>query len=171
MKQYYVIVVTLGTILLWCVLTQIQDVFGSSGQIAVIPLVLFFGTGLLSTQDINNFPWSIVILAMGGIALGGAVSSSGLLTTIAGALQRRVMDFPLYAVLIIFGIVMLVVGTFVSHTVSAIIIIPLMKEVGEKLASRCEICSHPGVWMHFAVILWYGAGFFRLSKRHGHLHD
>ncbi|SCV03308.1 LANO_0G03356g1_1 [Lachancea nothofagi CBS 11611] len=133
LKQIYVIVVCLATIILWCVLSKMENVFGSSGQIAVIPLVLFFGTGLLSTQDINNFPWSIVILAMGGIALGGAVQSSGLLATIAGALQRRVMDFPLYAVLIIFGIVMLVVGTFVSHTVSAIIIIPLMQEVGDKL--------------------------------------
>lgn len=133
LKQYYIMVVTLATILLWCVLSKLENVFGSSGQIAVIPIVLFFGTGLLGTQDINNFPWAIVILAMGGIALGGAVSSSGLLTTIAGALQRRVMDFPLYAVMAIFGIVMLVVGTFVSHTVSAIIIIPLMQEVGDKL--------------------------------------
>ncbi|SCU96930.1 LADA_0H03532g1_1 [Lachancea dasiensis] len=134
LKQYYVIVVCLGTIILWCVESKIEDTFGASGEIAVIPLVLFFGTGMLSTQDINNFPWSIVILAMGGIALGGAVQSSGLLATIAGALQRRVMDYPIYAVLLIFGIVMLVVGTFVSHTVSAIIIVPLMQEVGDKLS-------------------------------------
>ncbi|CEP64401.1 SPX domain-containing inorganic phosphate transporter LALA0_S11e03290g [Lachancea lanzarotensis] len=136
LKQYYVIVVSLATIILWCVESKIEDVFGASGEIAVIPIVLFFGTGLLSTQDINNFPWSIVILAMGGIALGGAVQSSGLLATIAGALQRRVMDFPIYAVLIIFGVVMLVVGTFVSHTVSAIIIVPLMQEVGDKLPGK-----------------------------------
>lgn len=135
LKQYYVIFVTLGTIILWCVLTKIEGAFGSSGQIAVLPIVLFFGTGLLSTQDINNFPWSIVILAMGGIALGAAVSSSGLLSTISTALERRVMEYPTYAILIIFGVVMLVVGTFVSHTVSAIIIIPLMQEIGDKLSN------------------------------------
>ncbi|SCV00838.1 LAMI_0G07624g1_1 [Lachancea mirantina] len=133
LKQYYIIFVCLGTIILWCVLSKLQNVFGSSGQIAILPIILFFGTGLLTTQDINNFPWSIVILAMGGIALGGAVSSSGLLTTIATALEKRIMDYPLYAVLIIFGVIMLVVGTFVSHTVSAIIIIPLMQEIGDKL--------------------------------------
>ncbi|QEU60181.1 Pho87/Pho90 [Kluyveromyces lactis] len=135
LKQYYIIAVTLATILLWCVLSKIELAFGSAGQIAVIPIVLFFGTGLLTTHDINNFPWSIVILAMGGIALGAAVSSSGLLGTIAGSLQKRVMDYPTYAILCIFGIVMLVVGTFVSHTVSAIIIIPLVQEIGDKLPS------------------------------------
>ncbi|AMD19585.1 HCL566Wp [Eremothecium sinecaudum] len=135
LKQYFIIIVTLTTIALWCVLSQIESTFGSSGQIAVIPIVLLFGTGLLTTQDINNFPWSIVILAMGGIALGGAVSSSGLLATIARSLQERVMHYSIYAILVIFGAVMLVVGTFVSHTVSAIIIIPLVNEIGENLNS------------------------------------
>lgn len=133
MKQYFIIVITIGTILLWCVESKIEHVWGSSGIIAVLPIVLFFGTGLLSTQDLNSFPWSIVILAMGGVALGKAVSSSGLLTLIARSLQRRIQHDTTLAVLCIFGVLMLVVGTFVSHTVSAIIIIPLVQEVGDKL--------------------------------------
>lgn len=133
LKQWYVIFVTMGTILLWCVESKIQSAFGSSGQIAVLPIVLLFATGMLSTKDLNSFPWSIVILAMGGIALGKAVSSSGLLTTVARSLQARIGNYGLLSVLCIFGILMLVVGTFVSHTVSAIIIIPLVREIGEKL--------------------------------------
>ena len=135
LKQYYIVFVTLGTILLWCVESQVEGAFGSSGQIAVLPIVLFFGTGLLSTKDLNTFPWSIVILAMGGIALGKAVSSSGLLVTIATALQRKIQNDGLFAILCIFGILMLVVGTFVSHTVSAIIIVPLVEQVGNSLAN------------------------------------
>jgi phosphate transporter len=132
-KQWFVVFVTILTIILWCVLTKLEDVFGESGQIAVIPIVLFFGTGLLSTADVNNFPWSIVLLAMGSLSLGKAVSSSGLLATIAGALQKKVMDYDLYVIVIIFGILVLVIGTFVSHTVSAIIIIPLVQEIGDLL--------------------------------------
>ncbi|CCD23083.1 SPX domain-containing inorganic phosphate transporter NDAI_0B00490 [Naumovozyma dairenensis CBS 421] len=135
-KQYYVIIVTIGTILLWCVEAQIEGAFGSSGQIAILPIVLFFATGLLTTKDLNAFPWSIVILAMGGIALGKAVQSSGLLATIARALQRKIENDGTMAILCIFGILMLVVGTFVSHTVSAIIIIPLVQEVGDKLSNK-----------------------------------
>ena len=132
-KQWFICGVTIATIILWCVEAQIESAFGSSGQIAILPIVIFFGTGLLSTKDFNTFPWSIVILAMGGTALGSAVSSSGLLATIAKALQRRIEHDTTMAVLCIFGALMLVVGTFVSHTVSAIIIIPLVKEVGDEL--------------------------------------
>ncbi|KAK5781687.1 hypothetical protein RI543_000873 [Arxiozyma heterogenica] len=135
LKQWFIIVVTVATILLWCVEAQIESAFGSSGIIAVLPICIFFGSGLLTTKDFNSLPWSIVILAMGGTALGTAVSSSGLLATIARALQRRIENDTPMAVLCIFGALMLVVGTFVSHTVSAIIIIPLVQEVGDKLAN------------------------------------
>ena len=68
---------------------KIVGTFGESGIITCIPIVLFFGTGLLKVDDLNNYPWSIVMLAMGGIALGKAVTSSGLLKTIALALQNE----------------------------------------------------------------------------------
>ena len=68
---------------------KIDGTFGESGIITCIPIVLFFGTGLLKVDDLNNYPWSIVMLAMGGIALGKAVTSSGLLKTIALALQNE----------------------------------------------------------------------------------
>lgn len=132
-KQYFISAVTIATILLWCVLSKIEDTFGESGIVSIIPIVLFFGTGLLKTDDLNNFPWSIILLAMGGIALGKGVTSLGLLSTIATALQKKVMDFNVFVIMIIFGILILVVATFVSHTVAALIIIPLVKEVGEKL--------------------------------------
>ncbi|CCH60398.1 hypothetical protein TBLA_0C06010 [Henningerozyma blattae CBS 6284] len=133
LKQYFIIFVTIGTIILWCVEKQIEGAFGASGQIAVLPIVLFFGTGLLTSHDLNTFPWSTVILAMGSVALGDAVSSSGLLKTIATSLQKRIEHDSVMAILCIFGVLMLVVGTFVSHTVSAIILIPLVQEIGDSL--------------------------------------
>lgn len=114
-------------------MSELEGVFGESGIISIIPIVLFFGTGLLQKEDLNNFPWSIILLAMGGLSLGKAVSSSGLLKTIATALQHQIKDFNVFVILIIFGILILVVATFVSHTVAALIIVPLVKEVGEKL--------------------------------------
>lgn len=132
LKQMYISVVTLGTILLWCLLTKIPGL-GEAGQISIIPFILFFGTGLLNAQDLNNFPWGIVVLAMGGIALGSLVSSSGLLSLIATSLQHRIQDYPIYAIMMIFGILILVVATFVSHTVLVLIIVPLVKEVGDSL--------------------------------------
>lgn len=133
-KQWFVAGVTVATILLWCLLTKMPG-FGSSGIISVIPIVLFFGSGMLNGQDLAAFPWTIILLAMGGISLGSAVESSGLLNTIGTALQKRIEDFSELSILAIFGIIMLVFGTFVSHTVAAIIIVPLVQEVGSKLTS------------------------------------
>lgn len=134
-KQWYISIVCIATILLWCVLSEIEDTFGSAGIIAVVPIVLFFGTGLLKVDDVNNFPWTIILLAMGGLALGSAVTSSGLLATVAKALQEKVADFDAFVVLAIFGILVLVVATFVSHTVATIIIVPLVKEVGDSMST------------------------------------
>lgn len=132
-KQWYISFVCLLTILLWCVESQIEETFGSAGIIAVFPIVLLFGTGILKVDDVNNFPWSIVLLAMGGLALGSAVTSSGLLSTVAETLQKKVKDFDIFVVLLIFGVLILVVATFVSHTVATVIIVPLVKEIGESL--------------------------------------
>jgi di/tricarboxylate transporter len=53
------------------------------GVLAIIPLVAFFGFGVLDKDDFNGFLWNVVMLAMGGLALGDAVQSSGLLLTIS----------------------------------------------------------------------------------------
>lgn len=129
--QWYIVAVTIVTIIFWCLSHQLEGVLGEMGVLAIIPLVLFFGTGVLTSADFNNFLWTIIALAMGGIALGKAVSSSGLLATMAHGIQQYTAGMSLYFVMLIFGAVVLVVATFVSHTVAALIILPLVQSVGE----------------------------------------
>jgi phosphate transporter len=128
--QWFVSLVTLGTIVLWCVSHQLESTFGDMGVIAIIPMVLFFGTGILTKEDFNNFLWTIIILAAGGLVLGKSVTSSGLLHTIANAITERVAHFSLYGVLLVFAALILVMATFISHTVAALIILPLVQQVG-----------------------------------------
>ncbi|PQE26368.1 spx domain-containing protein [Rutstroemia sp. NJR-2017a BBW] len=128
--QWFITLVTLGTIVLWCVSHQLDWIFGDMGVVAIIPIILFFGTGILTKEDFNNFLWTIIILAAGGLSLGKAVNSSGLLHTIAGAITDKVEHFSLYGVLVVFACLILVVATFISHTVAALIILPLVYKVG-----------------------------------------
>lgn len=100
------------------------------GVVAIIPIILFFGTGILTKEDFNNFLWTIIILAAGGLALGKAVSSSGLLHTIARHITKWVEGMSLYGVLVVFAALILVIATFISHTVAALIILPLVHQVG-----------------------------------------
>ncbi|KAI9681299.1 MAG: low-affinity phosphate transporter [Caeruleum heppii] len=131
--QWFISGVTIGTILLWCVTHQLEHVFGDMGVVAIIPLVLFFGTGILTKEDFNNFLWTIIILAAGGLSLGKAVSSSGLLDTVAHAITARVEGVSLYGVLVVFAAMILCIATFISHTVAALIFLPLVQSVGRSM--------------------------------------
>ncbi|KAL2203652.1 SPX-domain-containing protein [Sarocladium strictum] len=128
--QYFVSIVTITTIALWCASQQLENVFGDMGVIAIIPIVLFFGIGILTKEDFNNFPWTIIILAAGGLSLGKAVRSSGLLHTVAGIVSSSVDGMSLYGVLVVFSALILVIATFISHTVAALIFLPLVYDVG-----------------------------------------
>jgi len=163
--QWFITFVTLGTILLWCFSHQFESLFGEMGVVAVIPLVLFFGTGILTKEDFNNFLWTIIILAAGGLSLGKAVNSSGLLHTIAKAITDEVQGFSLYGVLVVFACLILVVATFISHTVAALIILPLVHSVGANMDK-----PHPNLLVMGSALMCSAAmglptsGFPNMSK-------
>ncbi|KAH6585111.1 hypothetical protein BASA61_007082 [Batrachochytrium salamandrivorans] len=94
--QIYILCVTVVTIGLWCAESSIEGIVGDMGVIAIIPIVAFYGIGILTKDDWNSMLWSVVMLAMGGIALGKAVASSG-------------------------------------HTVGALIILPVVAQIGASL--------------------------------------
>ncbi|ELU40344.1 phosphate permease [Rhizoctonia solani AG-1 IA] len=119
LKQYWVSIVCLITIALWCVAHQIDHIFGDMGVIAIIPIVAFFSTNVLKKEDFEQFLWTIVFLAMGGIALGKAVVSSGLLATMDDGVRRLVEG--------------LIVSTFISHTIASVLLVPIAAEVGSNL--------------------------------------
>ncbi|KAK9461407.1 SPX domain-containing protein [Lipomyces oligophaga] len=146
--QMFVSGVTLVTIALWCVSHQLEGVFGDMGVLAIIPLVVFFGTGLLTKEDFNNFMWTIIFLAMGGIALGKAVSSSGLLDVIAGGIRTIVSGMGIYGVMVVFGSLILIIATFISHTVAALILLPIVAQVGAAMED-----PHPNLLVMGAALL------------------
>jgi phosphate transporter len=146
--QWFITVTTLITIVLWCISHQLEGIFGDMGVVAIIPIVLFFGTGILTKEDFNNFLWTIIILAAGGLALGKAVNSSGLLHTIAMAITDRVAGLSLYAVLCVFAGLIGVVATFISHTVAALIVLPLVQQVGASMAE-----PHPNLLVMGSVLM------------------
>lgn len=163
--QWFISVVTLGTIVLWCVSHQLEWLFGDMGVVAIIPIVLFFGTGILTKEDFNNFLWTIIILAAGGLSLGKAVNSSGLLHTIAGQITTRVEGMSLYGVLVVFSGLILVVATFISHTVAALIILPLVYTVGINMEEpHPNLLVMGGALMCSAAMGLPTSGFPNMSK-------
>ncbi|MCO5565563.1 hypothetical protein L7F22_019237 [Adiantum nelumboides] len=132
--QYFISAVALGTIALWCLERNFEYILGDMGVIAIVPMILFFGTGILTKEDFNNFLWTIVFLAMGGIALGKAVTSSGLLASLDELIQDLVKGMPIWQVLLSLLSISLVVATFISHTIAAVLLVPIAAQVGDSLA-------------------------------------
>ncbi|RKF59300.1 putative transporter C3B8.04c [Erysiphe neolycopersici] len=131
--QLFVTIVTLVTIALWCMGHQLEWLLGDMGVVAIIPAVLFFGSGVLTKEDFNNLLWTLIILAAGGLSLGKAVDSSGLLHTIAKEITARIEGLHVYIVLCIFSILVMLISSFISHAIAALIILPLLYKVGMNL--------------------------------------
>ena len=53
--QWFIVAVSVVTIALWCFSSGLERYFGDIGVIAIIPMAIFFGTGILTNEDFNNF--------------------------------------------------------------------------------------------------------------------
>ncbi|KAF5326950.1 hypothetical protein D9619_005042 [Psilocybe cf. subviscida] len=139
LKQYWVTFVSLVTIALWCIESKIQEYVGDMGVIALIPVVAFFSTGVLKKDDFEKFMWTIVFLAMGGIALGKGVMSSGLLEILDVIIRDLVEGFQLYTVVLILSPIILIISTFISHTIASVLLVPIAKTVGDNLGGHANL--------------------------------
>lgn len=75
----------------------------------------------------------VVMLAMGGIALGKAVASSGLLNEIASNLTPQLKTLSPFTCLALLSAIVVAVTSFISHTVGALIILPVVAQIGALL--------------------------------------
>ncbi|KAI0319073.1 SPX domain-containing protein [Amylostereum chailletii] len=132
-RQWWVSAVCVLTIALWCVARGIEDYVGDMGIIAIIPIIAFFGTGVLKKDDFEQFLWTVVFLAMGGIALGKGVTSSGLLEKLDVVIRDLVEGLSPYTIVLVLSVVVLVISTFISHTIASVLLVPIAKEVGSNL--------------------------------------
>ncbi|CAG8539332.1 31443_t:CDS:2, partial [Racocetra persica] len=65
--------------------------------------------------------------------LGSAVHDSGLLHVIAKTIQSMTSNLDVWEVFVVFALLILIVATFISHTVGALIILPIVAEIGDDL--------------------------------------
>lgn len=56
LTQWFVCFVAMVTIVLWCTAHQLAPYFGDMGVIALIPIVCFYGSGVLRKSDFENYP-------------------------------------------------------------------------------------------------------------------
>jgi len=132
MAHLVVILTVLVTVALWSSKT-VSDRFGGDGIVALVPVVVFMGTGLLSKEDFNALPFNVIYLVSGGVVMGAAVRSSRLLELVAASVHSAVVGAGLYKTYLTFMLMTLLVACIMSHTVSSIILSPVLAELGAAL--------------------------------------
>lgn len=118
---YAVAAVTAVTVLGW----MSGGIHGqSSGTVALIPVIVFFGAGLLTVSDLRGLPWDVLLLMGGGLCLGVAMSRSGLAAWLVGLLP--VAGVEVFWLMVIFGAVACLMSSLMSNTATANLIMPII---------------------------------------------
>jgi sodium-dependent dicarboxylate transporter 2/3/5 len=93
------------------------------GIISLIPIVLLYGTKILTVKDFNELSWDVLILMGGGLALGKAIEVSGLGTLIVNQFATF-FKYP-FLIVVALSFVALMLSSFMSNAATANLVIPI----------------------------------------------
>ncbi|MBD1577749.1 SLC13/DASS family transporter [Vibrio sp. S11_S32] len=129
-KAILVYVTFISTILLW--------LMGSSHgmnsyTVAMIPVMVFLMTGIITKDDLKKISWDVLWLVSGGIALGLALDKSGLAELMVYSIPFD--SFSPYVVLIGAAFLSLTMANFMSNTATANLLMPIMAALGVSMSS------------------------------------
>lgn len=88
----------------------------------------------------------------GGLVLSEAVKQSGVLGLVANYITNATTDLGLWSLVAVFCAVVAVCTTFISHTVGAMVILPVVQTVGKALP-----VPHPRLMVMANVLMCSGA--------------
>lgn len=117
-----------ATILLWLT-TKLHGM--NAYVVAILPLAVFTMTQIITKEDLKKFNWDVIWLVAGGIAIGKALSISGLAEAIAHAVDFSVL--PLISVFIGLAALCYVMANFMSNTATANLLMPIAAAVATTL--------------------------------------
>nr|CCC95690.1 unnamed protein product [Trypanosoma congolense IL3000] len=155
--------VSLLTIILWILPSSL--LFGDTGVVALIPIVVFFGIGILAKEDFNTLSWHLMFLLAGGNMLGLCARDSKMLDIIAASLHDSLVKQPPYLTLVLLILVVGIVTTFVSHTVAAMILLPMILKIGLVLPKEEGFFAvSPFTLVFLSTLMCSGAMAFPISS-------
>ncbi len=120
-KSKFILVVFAVVVLLWLT-TSLHGI--PSSIVSLIPLVVFFGLGLLEDDDLRDLGWGILFIIGGGMSLGIAMKESGLSLWIVQQIPFE--GLGLITILFVFAIAAAAMTTFISNSATANLLIPIV---------------------------------------------
>lgn len=121
-KSIIVYVTFALTVILWILDKDRTGIDANS--VALIPFAIFCITGVLDKNDLKNMSWDVLWLVAGGFALGVGLKDSGLASHIVSSIP-----FDTWSPIMVFigsGLVCYLMATFMSHTATANLLMPIL---------------------------------------------
>ncbi|EMR02454.1 SLC13 family permease [Cesiribacter andamanensis] len=116
------------TVLLW--LTDF--IHGLNAYVvAMLPIVVFLCGGVLTKEDLKLISWDVLWLVAGGIALGLALTSTGLAQVFVSNIPFA--DFPLGVLFLVTAGMGILVANFMSNTATANLLIPMIAVIASSV--------------------------------------
>eukprot|EP00760_Papus_ankaliazontas_P025777 PhM_4_TR2872/c0_g1_i1/m.54953/K14430/PHO87_91; phosphate transporter len=128
-EMYLVLVVCAITVFLWVAQPISDAYFGDAAMVALFPIVVFFGVGVLSKDDFNTLSWHLLFLLAGGSMLGLCATQSHLVHVVLQGLRPILSTTPPWLVTVFVVSFVGLITSFISHTVGAMILLPVVLEV------------------------------------------
>ena len=124
-KAWVVYITFIVTILLWVIPKQYHGLDANS--VAIIPIAVFSVTGVITKKDLKAMSWDVLWLVAGGFALGVALGE----TNLASDLIRSIpfAEWDSLALIVGSSLICLFMATFMSHTATAALLMPIMASV------------------------------------------
>jgi len=107
--------------------------------VSFLPIVIFTMLGILDADDMRALHWDVIILIVGGLSLGSAVSSSGLDDWIATLFTGETL--PLFLLVSLFAYLVVMLSNFMSNTAAANILLPLVSAVAVVLGDNSPVLA------------------------------
>ena len=98
-----------------------------AAYVALIPVTVFFVSGILTAGDLRKLDWDVLLLIAGGFALGSALEKSGLAGDVAQVLSHGEQAWQ---VALSLGGLALFLSVFMSNTAAASLLVPIAGSVG-----------------------------------------
>lgn len=120
-----------------------------SAQVALLAMVLLFGTGLLKAKDLGAIDWSTLILISGGLGIGRLLESSGLIYTLTEQIPWQAIS-PL-AQLAVLCLTSAILSALMSNTAATTMLVPLALSLDVPASAPILIAMAASVGIPFII--------------------
>ena len=105
--------------------------------VSFLPISMFAATGILRARDIRELQWDVLLLLLGGLALGMAVTETGLARWLVERLP--VSDLGKLSLALVAAYATVTLSNFMSNTAAANILIPIGVALGSGFESLVAV--------------------------------